>query len=97
MTQRENDKPLSCNECRFNIGRVCRRNPPDYAPNVGYNFPQLIDDCVGCFAGEPRVQRSCNNCGKRETFDCFLFNRFEITCHSNRDGWHCSDWEGVKE
>ena len=93
---RNNDKPFPCKECRFaNLERSeCYRNPPDNGrPAYIHAYLQLG---WGCFAGEPRVQRSCDNCRFEETTACHTFGELRH-CLRDKPGWHCCEWEGVKE
>jgi hypothetical protein len=97
---RANDKPFPCRDCRFrgcakpDGGHlICRRNPPNCGES-GDEFPMVwLDGSTNCFAGEPRVERSCDNCIKLGRISCQLFNKYEISM-SIRNGWHCSEWEG---
>jgi hypothetical protein len=92
MTAR--DKLFPCKECRFvNLDRsVCYRNPPDNGrPACIHAYLKLG---WGCFAGEPRVRRSCDNCRFERTTACHIYNELQY-CLNDKSGWYCSDWEGV--
>jgi hypothetical protein len=98
---RANDKPFPCEECRFNWKGECRRNPPSAMPypqfptqaykegqiGVVASFPHAT---LGCFAGEPRVARSCGNCRKIAWLECPVARLYSW---KRPDGWHCSEWE----
>jgi hypothetical protein len=85
---RNNDKPFPCEECRFaNLERSeCYRNPPNNDLQLGW----------GCFAGEPKVKRSCENCIRRGGIECQLTFQINFPFQVTPD-WHCCYWEGVKE
>lgn len=69
----------------------CYRNPPTALHGQSAQFP-LVDTHMACFAGEPAVQRSCGNCGKRSTAACDL-NQKVMYPWKRPDGWHCCEWE----
>ena len=101
---RANEKPFPCEDCRFNIGDVCRRNPPTAGSEIEIpdedliytvywrKFPYVGDGC-SCFAGEPLVERSCRNCRHVDGSLCTL-HWFSI-CErlKQKPNWHCCDWE----
>jgi hypothetical protein len=100
---RSNEKPFDCKNCRFNISGECRRNPPtaianidsvdyEYRSSIQAQFPPADS---GCFAGEPREQRSCQNCKHRGVASCPIIGQVMITW-KRPEGWHCCEWE-VKE
>jgi hypothetical protein len=105
---RANDKPFPCTNCRFAIDRECRRNPPtaisdidsvdyEYRSSIQAQFPPADS---GCFAGEPRVQRSCATCIGNE--ECTIFKYIQTTHvgsveDRSCDDWHCTDWEAFTE
>jgi hypothetical protein len=98
---RNNEKPFPCKECRFAINAnppeasaiyECRRNPPSVDCEGQAAWPIVgKHDEEGCFAGEPKVQRSCRNCKIDST--CFV----RIRCNGQEictlEDWHCSEWE----
>ena len=100
---RDNDKPVMCCDCRFNINDFCRRNPPtaimnsdpvdyEYAASIRAIFPPTSE--LGCFMGEPVMQRSCDNCRFERTTACHIYNELQY-CLNDKSGWYCSDYEGV--
>jgi hypothetical protein len=103
MMPRVNDKPFDCKDCRFNIDGSCWRNP---AQTTYLNFDKVAvrPDCEtvdGCFAGEPLVPRSCQNCG---VTDCRVFLALdnhkcgEVSLDDLLDrNWHCCDWIEKKQ
>lgn len=105
---RADDKRIPCEDCRFNLLGACMRNPPTpvwiggelnsmYPPTKGME---------GCFAGKPRVERSCKNCELINREDACPMNTVDaIFCDESYQklwkklaerGWHCSDWEVVE-
>jgi hypothetical protein len=99
---RDNDKPFPCKDCRFEIGSVCFRNPPSsvwIGGQLNTFYPSIHNVASGCFAGEPRVKRSCSTCVGNE--QCTIFTHIQTT-HAGSvedrscDDWHCTDWKGEK-
>jgi hypothetical protein len=91
---RINTEPIPCENCRFNIGGVCFRNPPSsvwIGGQLNTFYPSIHNVASGCFAGEPRVQRSCRNCKIDST--CFVRIRVIGQEIWILEDWHCSEWE----
>jgi hypothetical protein len=93
---RANDKPFPCEDCRFNIDDNCRRNPPT-ALWIGGElsaFYPSVRHMSGCFAGEPRIERSCVNCINQATIACRLYDMWQLSSPAGATNWHCCEWEG---
>jgi hypothetical protein len=90
---RDNDKPFPCKDCRFEIGGVCFRNPPSAVWIGGLRntfYPSIHNVASGCFAGEPRVQRSCDTCRIKNT--CGI-RKDLLSMDTDLIEWHCCEWE----
>jgi hypothetical protein len=100
-----NDKPIKCNDCRFNIDNYCHRNPPH---NERYSSPSdstiflsshpWVGNNPGCFAGEPRIEpqmKTCSNCicseGEDTKFCCCILEKMGLAWYlENREIFGCS-------
>jgi len=75
------------------MANMCYREgpkPQEIQPDGPFSFS-------GCFSGEPRVERSCENCEHRDEGIDPYCNKLYQHCPKVVAGWHCSDWEEVKE
>ena len=81
---------------QFKCDAWCRRNPPSFVPGSEWGIFHLTHSPIrfngedDCFAGEPRVQRSCRNCKIDST--CFVRIRRNGQEICTPEDWHCSDW-----
>lgn len=106
---RSNKEPFNCAECRFNNNGFCMRNPPSAVQNVHYaTMNTTPSDCEprigviglyppalhGCFAGEPTVEQSCNNCEHFGHVLCPLDAAIGYTPDFRKDVvFYCNCWE----
>ena len=96
---RINKEPVECwkdydgsvPNCRFlvlgeNQVAFCKRNP---------KHEQKFRNGE-CFAGEPIVERSCENCTHPKHGTCSIQNAVNTLPQLFLQGWHCSDWEAAE-
>jgi hypothetical protein len=89
---RENKEPIEkCNQCRFEILGMCRRNPPTsvwFGGELSSWYP-AVRGMEGCFAGELKEQAKPEGTPlSKEQLDKYLI---KVECCFNCEHWNNSD------
>jgi hypothetical protein len=89
-------KLIKCCECLFaNLDNAqCERNPPDNGRPA--SIARYLVEHRGCWQGEPRVQRSCRNCGnflEHSEHWCTWVREVSPRAQLQGQQWFCSKWE----
>ena len=101
---RENKEPIEkCNQCRFEILGMCRRNPPTsvWVGDELSSWYPAVRGMEDCFAGEPKEQTKpekpvlvvvncCENC-KHWISKSSYYPEYSCFCNIHKVDTHCTN------